>query len=321
MPAQSEGIIKNTMHIILLHPHRDQSRHLRLPPGLPWILALVLVVTPVMVGVGAYYGVRYLEDPVITEDTAQRWQARIEEQRTQLEQLRQRSDEQLKAQTRKLADMQGRLVRLDALGERLVDVADIRSDEFDFQAAPAVGGPQMPDTESSEYRPPAFVDTLDQMQRTLSRREQQMEILDGLMKDRQLEQKSALSGRPITDGWMSSRYGYRTDPFSGKLAMHEGMDFAGKEGSDVVATASGVVTYADERWGYGKLVEINHGDGFTTRYGHAKEIAVEAGDIVKPGQVVARMGNSGRSTGPHVHYEVLKDGQPVDPRPYIYRKR
>lgn len=309
------------MHIILLHPHRDQSRHLHLPRGLPWILALVLVVVPVVSGVGAYYGVRYLEDPVITEETAQRWQARIEKQQQELKQLRKRSEEQLKAQTRKLADMQGRLVRLDALGERLVDVADISSDEFDFDKPSAVGGPQMPDQASSDYRPPAFVDTLDQMQDTLTRREQQMEILDGLMKDRQLEQKSSLSGRPITDGWMSSRFGYRTDPFSGKLAMHEGMDFAGKEGSDVVATASGVVTHADKRWGYGKLVEINHGDGFTTRYGHAKEIVVEAGDIVKPGQVVARMGDSGRSTGPHVHYEVRKDGEPVDPRPYIYRKR
>ncbi len=309
------------MHIILLHPHRDQSRHLRLPRGLPWMLALGLVVLPALAGVGAYYGVRYLEDPVITEDTAERWQNRIREQQAELQDLRERSEEQLKAQTRKLAEMQGRLVRLDALGERLVDVADIRSDEFDFQAPSAMGGPQAPDAASSDYEPPAFVDTLDNLSRTLSRREQQMEILDGLMKDRRLEQKSSLSGRPITDGWMSSRYGYRTDPFSGKLAMHEGMDFAGKEGSDVVATASGVVTYADERWGYGKLVEINHGDGFTTRYGHAKEITVEPGDIVKPGQVVARMGNSGRSTGPHVHYEVRKDGEPVDPRPYIYRKR
>lgn len=309
------------MHIILLHPHRDQSRHLRLPRGLPWILALSLIVLPALVGVGAYYGVHYLDDPVITRDTAERWQNRIREQQTRIEDLRERSEEQLKAQTRKLAEMQARLVRLDALGERLVDVADIRSDEFDFRGPSAMGGPEAPDTASSEYEPPAFVDTLDRMSRTLSRREQQMEILDGLMKDRRLEQKSSLSGRPITDGWMSSRYGYRTDPFSGKLAMHEGMDFAGKEGSDVVATASGVVTHADERWGYGKLVEINHGDGFTTRYGHAKEITVESGDIVKPGQVVARMGNSGRSTGPHVHYEVRKDGEPVDPRPYIYRKR
>jgi len=282
---------------------------------------VVLVLLPALVGVGAYYAVHYLEDPVITERTAERWQNRIARQEQQLETLRERSEEQLKAQTRKLAQMQARLVRLDALGERLVDVADIRSDEFDFEAPSAVGGPRMPEASSSEYRPPAFVDTLDEMARTLERREQQMEILDGLMKDRQLEQKSALKGRPITDGWMSSRYGYRTDPFTGKLAMHEGMDFAGKEGSAIVATASGVVTYADERWGYGKLVEINHGDGFTTRYGHAKEIVVKTGDIVKPGQVIARMGNSGRSTGPHVHYEVRKNGEPVDPRRYVYRQR
>lgn len=309
------------MHIILLHPHRDQSRHLRLPRGLPWLLALGLFVLPGLAGVGAYFGVHYLQEPVITRDVAQNWQSRIEAQQARLQDLRKRSEKQLKAQTRKLAQMQARLVRLDALGQRLVDVADIRSDEFDFQGRSAMGGPQAPDTTASNYEPPAFVDRLDQLASTLTRREQQMEILDGLMKDRRLEQKSSLSGRPIADGWMSSRYGYRTDPFSGKLAMHEGMDFAGKEGSEVVATASGVVTHADERYGYGKMVEINHGDGFTTRYGHAKEIKAEAGDIVKPGQVIARMGNTGRSTGPHVHYEVRKDGEPVDPQPYIYRER
>lgn len=309
------------MHIILLHPHRDQSRHLTLPRGLPWMLALGLVVLPVLAGVGAYYGARYLDDPVMTEAAAQRWQDRIEEQQARIKKLRQRSEEQLKAQTRKLADMQARLVRLDALGERLVDVAGINSDEFSFEAPPAVGGPEASAQGSSQYQPPSFVDTLDSMAETLSRREQQMEILDGLMQDRQLEQKSSLSGRPITDGWMSSRFGYRTDPFTGKLAMHEGMDFAGKDGSDIVATASGVVTHASERWGYGKLVEINHGDGLVTRYGHAKKILVAPGDIVKPGQVIAKMGSSGRSTGPHVHYEVRKDGKPVDPRRYVYRQR
>jgi murein DD-endopeptidase MepM/ murein hydrolase activator NlpD len=285
------------------------------------MLALALFVLPALAGVGAYYGVQYLDNPVMTEATAERWQKRITEQQAKIESLRQRSEEQLKAQTRKLAEMQARLVRLDALGERLVDVAGINSEEFDFEARPALGGPEMSGEASSQYEPPAFVDTLDQMSTTLTRREQQLEILDGLMKDRQLEQKSALKGRPITDGWMSSRFGYRTDPFTGELAMHEGMDFAGKEGSDIVATASGVVTYADERWGYGNLVEINHGDGLVTRYGHAKTIVVEAGDIVKPGQVIAKMGNSGRSTGPHVHYEVRKDGKPVDPRRYVYRKR
>lgn len=309
------------MHIILLHPDGGQSRHLRLPRALPWLLALVLVFVPALAGVGAYYGARYLDDPLFTDQVARDWKARVEEQQRKLETLNQQADEQLRAQTLKLAAMQARLTRLDALGERLVDVAGINSDEFDFQGNPALGGPEMPDNVSTTYQPPSFVDTLDELSRTLARREHQLEILDGLLKNRRLEEKSSLSGRPIAQGWMSSRYGYRTDPFTGKLTMHEGMDFAGKEGSDVVATASGVVTHAGERWGYGNLVEINHGNGLSTRYGHAAEILVKPGDIVTPGQVIATMGSSGRSTGPHVHYEVLKNGRQVDPRPYIYRKR
>lgn len=103
-------------------------------------------------------------------------------------------------------------------------------------------------------------------------------------------------------------------------AMHKGLDFAGEEGADVVATGAGVVTWADSRFGYGNLVEIDHGDGIVTRYGHNKTLLVKTGDIVAKGQVISKMGSTGRSTGPHVHYEVLKHGKQIDPLPYVYRK-
>ena len=111
------------------------------------------------------------------------------------------------------------------------------------------------------------------------------------------------------------------DPITGRPAWHAGVDFAGKEGSDIVSVGSGVVTWAGERYGYGLMVEINHGGGITTRYGHAKEILVSVGDIVKQSQTLARMGSTGRSTGPHVHFEVRKNGKAVDPARYVYRKR
>lgn len=309
------------MHIILLHPNGGQSRNIRLPRHLPWLLALMLVVVPTLAGVGAYYGAQYLDDPLFNDKIAREWRSRVEQQQQQVTELDRRTHEELRALTLKMANMQARLVRLDALGERLVEVAGIRSDEFDFQDTPAIGGPEMSEAVTAAYQPPAFIDTLEQLATTLERREHQLDILDGLLEDRRQAKQTALAGRPITHGWMSSRFGYRTDPFNGKLAMHEGMDFAGKDGSDIVATAQGVVTYADERWGYGKLVEINHGNGLSTRYGHCKDILVKPGDIVKPGQVVAKMGSSGRSTGPHVHYEVLKNGRQVNPRPYIYSRR
>jgi len=120
---------------------------------------------------------------------------------------------------------------------------------------------------------------------------------------------------------MSSPYGERVDPISGQKAWHKGMDFAGKAGSDVIAVASGVVTYAGKRYGYGLMVEITHSDGYVTRYGHHQEVVVKVGDVVKSKQTIAKMGSSGRSTGPHVHFEVLKNGRRVDPAKYVASRR
>jgi len=128
-----------------------------------------------------------------------------------------------------------------------------------------------------------------------------------------------LAGRPVSKGWLSSYYGIRKDPFNGRPAMHKGVDFAGKTGSGVIATGAGIVTWSGVRSGYGNLVEIDHGNGLRTRYGHAASLNVEVGDVVTKGQVVALMGSTGRSTGAHVHYEVLKNGQQIDPLPFVYR--
>ena len=135
-----------------------------------------------------------------------------------------------------------------------------------------------------------------------------------------IESTSYLSGRPITKGWLSSYYGVRKDPFSGKPAVHKGLDFAGKEDGEIIATGSGVVTWADDRYGYGQLIEINHGKGLKTRYGHNKKLLVKVGEVVSKGQVIARMGSTGRSTGPHVHYEILRNNAQIDPIKFVYRK-
>ena len=148
-------------------------------------------------------------------------------------------------------------------------------------------------------------------------REDQLEVLASLVEHQKFRQEVALEGRPIKFGWMSSGFGRRVDPFTGRMAWHAGADFAGKPGSDIVAVASGVVTFAGERGGYGRMIEINHGGGYVSRYGHDAELLVAVGDVVKKGQVIGHMGSTGRSTGPHVHFEVLKDGRPVDPARYV----
>ena len=162
---------------------------------------------------------------------------------------------------------------------------------------------------------------LGRFEARLTDREQQLDILESLLNNRKLEEQSWLSGLPVQKGWISSHYGQRTDPFSGKLSMHNGLDLAGKEGSNVVAVAAGVVTWAGSKTGYGQLVEISHDDGFVTRYAHNKENLVQPGDVVRKGETIALMGSSGRSTGAHVHYEVYKHGRSVDPSSYVARTR
>jgi murein DD-endopeptidase MepM/ murein hydrolase activator NlpD len=310
------------MNIIILNPRRGGSRTLHLPRWLGWAGMLLVLIVPIASGVGTYYISHYLDEPLFSADVAERWHGDVRGQQRELQVLQRRADEEVRALTLRMADMQARLLRLDALGERLLDVAGIRADEFDFSSAPAMGGPESyGESLDMAYRPPAFVDALADLATTLERREEQLKILEGLMNNRRQEREASLSGRPVLRGWLSSRFGRRTDPFTGRLAEHRGVDFAGKEGSEVVATGAGVVTFSGERWGYGNLVEINHGNGLTTRYAHARDLLVATGDIVRAGEVVATIGSTGRSTGPHVHYEVLRNGQHINPEPFLHRLR
>jgi len=158
------------------------------------------------------------------------------------------------------------------------------------------------------------------IEQQLFQQEKQLKILESLTLGHHISNTSYLSGRPIKRGWLSSYFGVRKDPFNGRPAMHKGIDFAGKEDADIIATASGVVSWASERYGYGNLIEINHGNGLKTRYGHNKEILVAVGDVVEKGQVIAHMGSTGRSTGPHVHYEILRKNRQINPLKFVYRK-
>jgi len=234
---------------------------------------------------------------------------------------------------RRLATMQARLLRMEALGQRVTEVANIDQSEFRFNEAPALGGPLSEpnsdilendlsgaDMVASIISAPEYLTTVDQLSKQLKAREDQLELLESLLVRRKFKYDIELAGRPIKKGWMSSRFGRRVDPITGAMAWHAGLDFAGVEGADVIAVASGVVVFADVRSGYGQMIELNHGGGYKTRYGHHKSLFVEAGDVVKRGQVIGSIGSTGRSTGPHVHFEVLKNGKKVDPKRYVARR-
>jgi len=247
-------------------------------------------------------------------------QDELEQQSEDLAQLQGQAELKLQALTLSLAELQARMTRLDALGEHLTVMADLEEGEFDFSRAPALGGPLAGEFDV-DYTSMNMADELGQFEARLSDRERQLDILESLLSNRKLEEQSWLSGQPVAKGWISSPYGKRTDPFSGKLAMHDGIDFAGKEGSDVLAVAAGVVTWTGSKSGYGQLVEVSHGDGYVTRYAHNKQNLVAPGDVVRKGEPIALMGSSGRSTGAHVHYEVFKHGRSVDPSSYLRRTR
>lgn len=230
------------------------------------------------------------------------------------------NNQQVTAVTMKLAELQSQVLRLNALGDRLAEEANIPDNEFNFQLSPPSGGPMIHTQEQSTKSLAELLLDITALEKSLSHEEKQLKMLESVTLGHHIENTRYLSGRPIKKGWLSSYFGMRKDPFSGKPAMHKGVDFAGSEDADIIATASGVVSWASERYGYGQLIEINHGDNMKTRYGHNKEIKVSVGDVVTKGQVIAKMGSTGRSTGPHVHYEILRNNRQIDPKKYVYRK-
>lgn len=216
----------------------------------------------------------------------------------------------------KIAELQAHLMRLDALGDRLVEVGKLDRDEFDFSAEPPLGGGEDAAPGESQDADGLQADML-RIASLLTDRENKLTALERVLMNRDLMAEIVPSGRPVKKGWMSSGFGKRTDPFTGKKTSHRGLDFAGKRGSEVVAVASGVVIRAKRASGYGNLVEIKHADGYTTLYGHNQELLVKEGDVVSKGQTIALLGSTGRSSGPHVHFEVHKDGKIVNPLRFV----
>lgn len=236
---------------------------------------------------------------------AEQWN---EKDRVALQALEAKTEAQLSVVISQLAELNSQLSQLDQRSGHLAEALGMKAKDLEAFADNVVTEP----VESVAPFEQAFIAA----RQSIDSRSRQIAMLESLVKGHHIHQQSQLSGRPVESGWLSSYYGMRKDPFSGTPAMHKGLDFAGATGDAVVTTAAGIVTWAGKRYGYGNLVEVEHKDGFVTRYGHNHSIDVVVGDVVTKGQTIARMGNTGRSTGAHVHYEVLRNGQPVDPLPF-----
>jgi murein DD-endopeptidase MepM/ murein hydrolase activator NlpD len=305
------------MNIILLR-RKGKARQLNL--ARPLTLSVVAAVTLVILGgafaVGLQYGLGAHERGLFSDTL--RFGNLLAEQKQQITDLKQQLQLRVDAIAMRLGEMNAHVIRLDALGRRLTEMADIDSREFNFDVDPPSGGPEN-DGEGVSAQIPDLTKMLTQLEQRVNLRDSQLAALENVILARELKEDIHPEGRPVTRGFISSYFGERADPFDGREAFHKGVDFAGAVGDKVVAVAEGVVTWAGERSGFGKLIEINHGDGYITRYAHNQRTLVAVGQMVKRGETVALMGSTGHSTGPHVHFEVLRNGRQVDPLSFIGR--
>jgi murein DD-endopeptidase MepM/ murein hydrolase activator NlpD len=292
------------MNLIFFSRRRGEARHLQLthPAVLSIASVFGLAVLSATFALGMSLGSRGLTDRG--------------SQLAELGSLRLQVQDRIDAMSVRVAELDAHVVRLDALGKRLTQLANISSRELNFDVAPAVGGPEEAGF-GAGAQIPDLTKMIDELQHKLERRDAQLLALENEVLSRTLNAALKPEGRPVVEGYISSYFGGRTDPFDGSEAVHKGVDFAGAAGSEVLAVATGVVTRVDRARGYGNLVEVNHGNGYVTRYAHNQQALVSVGDTVTRGQPIALLGSTGRSTGPHVHFEVLRYGQHLNPLGFV----
>jgi len=244
------------------------------------------------------------------------WSQELFEQQKMIEFARDDAQKHLDSMAVRLSTLQGHIMRLNALGSRLAYMAELDEIDFSLDENPGMGGPISASIQQS-LSVPDFLDAMDRLSREIEDRNDKLIAIESMLIDRNLQSETAPTGRPIQDGWVSSLFGWRADPITGRKEMHDGMDFAAKFGTEITSVGAGIVTWSGRRAGYGNMVEIDHGNGYMTRYAHNRKNLVAVGEKVEKGSIIAIMGSTGRSTGSHVHFEVLKDGKFVNPKQFI----
>jgi murein DD-endopeptidase MepM/ murein hydrolase activator NlpD len=291
------------MNLIFFSRRQGQARHLHLTH--PGTMAVVGVFGVVLLAAAFVLGMRM--GAANGENKSQL---------TELNTLREQVQDRVDAMSIRLGQMNAHVIRLDALGKRLTQMANINSSELNFDTPPAVGGGEESGTGVSA-QVPDLTKLMDGVQLSLDNRDGKLLALENIILSRSLNASIRPEGRPVKEGYVSSFFGGRQDPLDGHDAVHYGVDYAGAMGSSVLAVAEGVVTRAEPAAGYGNLIEINHGSGYVTRYAHNQKLLAPVGSRVVRGQTIALMGSTGRSTGPHVHFEVLRNGQRLNPLAFV----
>jgi murein DD-endopeptidase MepM/ murein hydrolase activator NlpD len=267
----------------------------------PAVAAAVLLVAGMAAGAG-----------VQSAQVAQ-LQAQVTGQQGQLERTRREAQREVNALAARLGELQAQANRLNALGDRLTRVGQLGDGEFDFNKPIGIGGAgPVQDMAARELR-----DGVGQVEADFKASGDQLSVLEALLFDRALDRSAMPSRLPVAKGYITSGFGGRADPFGGGRQYHKGIDFDANTGDPVLSVADGVVSYSGVRSGYGKVVEVDHGNGYVTRYAHNSRLVVRVGDLVRGGQQIAKAGSTGRSTGAHVHFEVWENGRVVNPRKFL----
>jgi murein DD-endopeptidase MepM/ murein hydrolase activator NlpD len=303
------------MNIILVSGQLAKGKTVALSHGQVMTLGLALLVFPLLLAMVFTYLLLfhaadiphpYLQSLVLSSQ-------RAEASKNQMY-LR----ENLNAMAVKLGQMQSHVLRLDSLGERLSTLPGVGKREFNFDKNPGQGGAES-SRPTRDMTISEFGQQLDDLMKKLDDRSDQFGLMEALLIQRQAKKVALPSTRPVDVGWYSSNFGYRIDPFTGQKAFHEGVDFMADLGVTIHAAGGGIVVYADTYAGYGNMIDIDHGNGLTSRYAHASKLLVKVGDVVMKGQKIGEVGTTGHSTGPHLHFEVRYRGAPQNPEHYLHQ--
>ncbi len=266
-----------------------------------------------VMGLGCLVGAGFTLGAGAAGDSALR--AKVERQEQELARVQADAQTQVNALAARLGELQAQATRLNALGERLTQMGKLEDGEFDFNETPGMGDGDAGPTQDIPLS--AVNSDLQMLEQRFAASGRQLSVLESLLFDHQLEQNAVPSRMPIRNSYVTSGFGTRADPFGRGAATHKGMDFHARVGDPVMAVAEGVVAFAGVKGGYGNVVDIDHGNGYVTRYAHNSRLSVREGDLVRVGQEVAKAGSTGRSTGAHVHFEVWQDGRVVNPRKFL----
>jgi murein DD-endopeptidase MepM/ murein hydrolase activator NlpD len=312
------------MQILLIPDNNGRSTKACLGHRQVVLLGVIMVrLLPALVGVLAYNinsAVVRAGAPQLDPAYVARLQAALQRQKQEIAAAKTRTETHLDALALSLGRLQAQMMRVNALGQRLTQVAGLDKGEFDFNEEPAMGGPEH-SAGVPALQAPDISKSLDKLSAQIDAKLEELNLLQTLMMDKQLRAALNPVGWPVVGGYISSGFGYRVDPFNGRRAFHDGVDIADRLGAHVKAAASGVVSFAGVEPGYGLMVEINHGNGISTVYAHTKKTLVKVGEKVEKGQEIALVGSSGRSTGPHLHFEIRRNGHAINPRSFLRASR